>query len=69
MNPNLERMDRQRILAGLTKRGLAELVGVQEGTIYRLFKGQSRSPGLIRKVCDAIGLPTHKAYQVEDHRA
>lgn len=64
MRLNIDRMDRHRVLAGFTKRSLARAVNVSEATIYRLFAGKSRSPGLIRKVCEAIGLPTSEAYQV-----
>ena len=49
MRLNIDRMDRHRVLAGFTKRSLARAVNVSEATIYRLFAGKSRSPGLIRK--------------------
>ena len=64
MKLNLKFLDEARIIAGLNKRALAREAGVSESTIYRLFEGKGRSPALVKRVCEVLGVPTRDAYGV-----
>ena len=53
---DLEQLDRKRRLAGLTRVALAKEVGVVPLSISRFLNGQTCSIGMVRKVCDRLGV-------------
>lgn len=57
---NIDRMDRDRLGRGWTKRRLAAIAGVSEATVTRWFQGEVQTPGTAKKLADALGHPVSR---------
>lgn len=57
MKYNTELIKKYRLIKGLSRVALADLVGVHYLTISRIEKGMSQNPATIKKIADILDLP------------
>jgi transcriptional regulator with XRE-family HTH domain len=65
---DLDRLERARILRGWTRRELARVAHVDEGTLSDLFRTRRRPTfGTITAVCSCLGIGLGEIIRFEDH--
>ena len=66
MTVDIRKIEKARILKGLTKGGLAEKAGIHPTTYTLILKGSSHHPPTIKKVADALDLDMKEIYIDEE---
>lgn len=56
MRYNRQRIDRERMLKGWTRRHLGELAGVSENMVGQFLNHSVGTPRTVKKLADALGL-------------
>ena len=51
-----QKIEKARQIKGLTKQGLAELVGIHPSTYTLILKGEIQNPPTIKKIADVLGV-------------
>ncbi len=59
---DISRIEKARILQGLTKGGLAKKAGIHPTTYTLILKGSNHHPPTIKKIADALGLEMKEIY-------
>ena len=53
---DIQKIEKARIIKGLTKRNLAAEVGIHPNSYTRILKGEIRNPPTILAICEVLGL-------------
>jgi len=60
---NVEKLEELRQRQGLTKSGLAKIVGIHPSTYTLILKGKRKNPVTVKAIALALGLDPAKAWK------
>ena len=63
---NINKIEKHRIIKGLSKSGLAKKAGIDPSTYTVILRGKHHHPPTIKKVADALGLDMEEIYIEEE---
>ena len=66
---DISKIEKARILNGLTKGGLAEEARIHPSTYTLILKGSNHHPPTIKKIADALGLSMEEIYIEEEAKS
>lgn len=65
-----DKIERARIIKGLTKGDLARKIGIHPNSYTRIIKGQTENPKTVKAICDELDLRMEDVYiGDEEHSA
>jgi len=59
---DIQKIEKARIIKGLTKRDLAAEVGIHPNSYSRILKGEIQNPPTIKAICGALGLSMEEIF-------